>query len=315
MTTVATRPSSAPSSITRRLFLSSGKVSLNQGIGLLLAFGFQAFITRVCGAAALGAITLFLSWLGILSVLTVPGLEGTLVYLLPRLEHDPVARRHVIQRSLVLAGAASFAVAAILAVSGIRSLAWIGLPAAARAAFCFCILVFSAGKLLDAILLGLKDAPALGYFNNVRTVARFVFCLPVLRYPGARWSILFYAIALECTLALLLRYLSIQKRYPALFSLRWAAAPAHAAQRDFGAAIILPMLGISAIDTVYPLLDKAVLGVMVPLALIGIYRISDAVAALNTMFVSPFVAFWPYISQLHGQKRLDELRESYRSVT
>jgi O-antigen/teichoic acid export membrane protein len=54
---------------------------------------------------------------------------------------------------------------------------------------------------------------------------------------------------------------------------------------------------------------------MVPLALVGIYRISDAVAGLNTMFVSPFLALWPFISQLHGQKRLDELRSIYRSVT
>jgi O-antigen/teichoic acid export membrane protein len=288
---------------------------LNQGIGLLLAFGFQAFISRTCGAAALGAITLFLSWLGILSVLTVPGLEGALVYFLPRFEHDLDARRYVIQRSLVLAGAASFAVAAMFAVSGLRPLAWIGLPAAPRAAFCVCILSISAARLLDAVLLGLKDAPALGYFNNVRTVARFVFCLPVLFYPGARWSILFYAITCECTLTLLLRYFSIKRRYPGLLSLRPAVAPAQAVKKLFGAAIILPMLGICAIDTVYPLLDKAVLGVMVPLALVGIYRISDAVAGLNTMFVSPFLAFWPFISQLHGQRRLDELRKVYRSVT
>lgn len=315
MTSAEAGPGNLPTSITRRLFVASGRVSLNQGIGLLLAFGFQAFISRTCGAAALGAITLFLSWVGILSVLTVPGLDGTLVYFLPRLEHDLAARRYVIQSSLALAGAASFATAAVFAVCGLRLLAWIGLPATARAAFCLCILVFSAGKLLDAILLGLKDAPAIGFFNNVRTIARFVFCLPVLRYPGALWSILFYAVALECALALVLRYLSIQKRYPGLLSLRPAAAPAHAARNDFGAAIILPMLGISAIDTVYPLLDKAVLGTMVSLALLGVYRISDSVAALNTMFVSPFIAFWPHISQLHGQKRLPELRESYRSVT
>jgi O-antigen/teichoic acid export membrane protein len=75
------------------------------------------------------------------------------------------------------------------------------------------------------------------------------------------------------------------------------------------------MLGISIIDTVYPLLDKAVLGVMVPLALVGIYRIGDVVAGINSMFVSPFIAFWPYISQLHGQKRLEDLRDAYRTIT
>jgi O-antigen/teichoic acid export membrane protein len=315
---LAPNPANTPTasrSINRRLFVSSGRVSLNQGIGLLLAFGIQAFISRTCGADALGAVTLFLSWLGILSVITVPGLEGTLVYFLPRFEHDLASRRHVIQRFLGLTGAVSFAVATVVAVSGGRLLALIGLPATARAALCLCILVFSTGKLLDAVLLGLKDAPALGYFNNVRTVARFVFCLPVLLFPGARWSILFYAIVLECTLSLLLRYISIRRRYPGLLILKPAAAPTLARQNKIGGAIILPMLGISAIDTVYPLLDKAVLGMMVPLTLVGIYRIADAVAALNSMFVSPFIAFWPYISQLHEQKRLDELRESYRSVT
>lgn len=316
LTTASAAKNSPPVSrgVNRRLFVSSGRVSVNQCIGVLLAFGFQAFLSRACGADALGAVTLFTSWLGILSVLTVPGLEGSVIYLLPRLEGDALASRRTLRQCIRVVGAASIAVAAIVALAGPRFFSRVGLPDQARAAFCIALIAFSGGKLLDAVFLGFKDAPAQGFFNNIRTIARLLFCLPVLLYP-ARWTILFCAIASECVLVLVLRYLWLRRRYPALTGITSIPCQPDESSRRPLAAIALPMLGISVIETVYPLLDKAVLGLMVPLALIGIYRIGDAVAGINSMFVSPFVAFWPYISQLHGQKRLDDLRDSYRTIT
>jgi O-antigen/teichoic acid export membrane protein len=308
-------PPAASRSINRRLFASSGRVSLFQILGVLLGFGFQAFLSRACGADALGAITLFIAWLGIFSILTVPGLEGSLVYFLPRLEGDVPSSQRMLRQCFAVAGMASVAVASAVALAGPRFFAWIGLPQQARAAFCIALVAFSAGKLLDAVFLGFKDAPAQGYFNNIRTVARFLFCLPVLLYPSARWTILFGAVASECVLTVCWRCVRLRRHYPSLTGMARIPRAAGAAPHKALVSIALPMAGIYIIATVYPLLDKAVLGVMVPLALVGIYRIGDAVASINTMFVSPFIAFWPYISQLHGQKRLDDLRNSYGTIT
>ena len=74
------------------------------------------------------------------------------------------------------------------------------------------------------------------------------------------------------------------------------------------------MFGISITDGLYPFLDKAILGTMLPLEAVGIYRVADSVASLNSAFVSPFVAFWPYISKLYKENRMDELCEAYRSI-
>lgn len=307
-------PPAARGTIKRALFAASGRVSIYQCIGVLLGFGFQAFLTRFYGADALGAVTLFLSWLGILSVLTVPGLEGLLIYILPRLEGDGPASRRILRQCFVVVAMASITIAAAAGLAGPPVFARIGLPTQARAAFCIALVAYSAGKLLDAVFLAFKDAPAQGYFNNIRTVARFLFCLPVCLYPSARWTILFCAVAAECSLAVILRLWRLHRRFQHRFAPGDLSSSAAAPAKTF-LAIALPMLGISVIDTVYPLLDKAVLGVMMPLAMVGIYRIGDSVAAINTMFVSPFIAFWPYISQLHGQQRLDELRDSYRTIT
>jgi O-antigen/teichoic acid export membrane protein len=311
----------ASGSILRRLFASSGRVSLYQCFGVLLSFGFQAFVSRTCGADALGAVTIFLAWLGILSVLTVPGLEGALVYLLPRLEGQHAATRRVVRQCLLIACVASLIVTAGAGLAGPRLFARVGLPDQARAAFCIALIAFSVGKVFDAVFLGFKDAPAQAYFNNIRTIARFAFCLPVLFFPAARWTILFCAVALECLLAVVLRIIRLRRLDPGLASVRRVLGVVKPVERNppeprhtLG-AIVMPMLGISVIDTVYPLLDKAVLGMMVPLALVGIYRVSEAVAIVNTMFVLPFIAFYPYISQLHGQNRLDDLRDSYRAIT
>ncbi len=299
---------------TKDLFLASGKVSLYQGLGLLLAFCLQAFLSRSSGAAALGGFTLFVAWLTILSALTIPGLESTLVYFLPRYGADPESRRRVVFVSLLITGAVSTMAAGVILSAGGRGLVWIGLPAGARIAFAFSVIVFSIGKLLDAVFLGMGDAQLIGFFNGMRTLLRLLFCLPVLFYPKATGPILFGAILCEGTLTAILRYRKMRSRYPELRRLGQAESPGAVLQRRAIVANALPMCGINVIDTVSPFLDKAILGVIGSLDMVGIYRVSESLASLNTLFVAPFIAFWPHISRLFGAGRLEELREAYRNV-
>jgi O-antigen/teichoic acid export membrane protein len=302
-------------SVSRRLLQSSGRVALYQGIGLLLAFGLQTLISRTCGPAAVGVYTLFSTWLIILSVLTVPGLESCLVFFLPRLEQDYRSQRIVARTCLLATAALSLLCGGILAGLGSRPLQWIGLPSAARLAFAFSIVFFSIGKLLDAVFLARKDAPLTSYYNIVRLGLRVLFCLPVLVYPGAAWTIIFLAIAVESALTAAFRFFRIQKRYDGLMSFDRTDAAGSSVTAKTIARTSLPMLGINLIDTVSPVLDKAIMGLMIPLTLIGVYRISEYVGSLNSLFVAPFVAFWPFISSLSSQKRLDELGLAYKNIT
>src|SRR5579872_3138802 len=144
--------------IAKKIFLSSGKVFFFQAVGLLLSFGFQAFLSRTCGAGGLGGYTLFVSWLGILSVLTVPGLESTLVYFLPRYENDSRCRRQAVQACVLIVGAISTFLAFVLVAAGDKPLIWVGLPSKARLSFAFSIILFSLGKLLDSAFLGMRNA-------------------------------------------------------------------------------------------------------------------------------------------------------------
>ena len=301
-------------SIAGNLFRSSGMVFLFQVLGIVAGFFLQAFLSRTCGAAGLGGYTLFVSWLGILSILTVPGLEGTLVYYLPRYERDGGSRRKVVRVSLLTAGAISSISALALLAGGGRAFIWAGLPSSARVPFAFSILVFSLGRLLDSVFLGMKDASAAGYFNVIRTILRVFFCLPIFLLPRAWWILLFCAVAAESCITLLLRYRGIRENYLKLLG---QGSVTGRETRLSGRMILmtaLPMFGISIVDSLYPFLDKAILGAMLPLECVGIYGVAESVASLNSVFVSPFIAFWPYISKLYSEERLDELRDAYRSI-
>jgi O-antigen/teichoic acid export membrane protein len=129
-------------SIKKSIFLSSGKVALYQGIGLLLGFCYQAFISHTCGASGLGGFTIFVSWLGILSVVTVPGLDGTLVYFLPRYENDICARRKVVRVCLLVVATMSLLLMAAIFAAGDGAFIWIGLPPNARTAFALSVCAF-----------------------------------------------------------------------------------------------------------------------------------------------------------------------------
>jgi O-antigen/teichoic acid export membrane protein len=302
-------------SILKRLFISTGKVSFYQGLGLLLGFGLQVFISHTCGATGMGGYTLFISWLAMLSVLTVPGMEGALVYFLPRFERDIDSRRKVLRVCLSTIAVTSLLSAAVVLAAADRILLLIGLPSGTSRAFAIAIIFFSVGKLLDAVFLGMKDAQLIGYFNVIRTILRFIFCLPILLYPKASWTILFYGVACECVVTVGLRFGSLRRRYPNLLKIDRGLKTKSELRAKEVFAISVPMCGINVIEVAYPCLDKAILGFMVPLALVGIYKASESIASLNSLFVSPFVAFWPYISKLFAENRLDELRNAYQNVT
>jgi O-antigen/teichoic acid export membrane protein len=302
-------------SITRRLFHSSRRVAIYQGLGIVCAFGLQAFLSRVSGVATLGAYTLFVSWIGILSALTVPGLEGTLVYFLPRYEKDAGSRRRVVLWCLTAVCILSAVSALVIFAVHHRAFPWAGLPTDTQTAFACSLAVFSIGKLLDAVFLGMGDAPLMGYFNIFRIVLRFVLCLPLFFHPSAPWSLVFYAVTVEGILTVGFRLLKIHALYPELLNSRKGESSALRLSGRNILAVSLPMFGIGIIDAVYPFLDKAILGTMVSLDNVGIYRISDSLASLNTVFVYPFIAFWPFISKLFTENKLDELRNAYKNIT
>lgn len=305
----------ASTGISKRLFHLTGRVALYQGIGLALTFGLQTLISRSCGPSGVGAYTIFISWLAILSVVTVPGMESCVVYFLPRLEKEPDLQRLVVRICLLITGVLSLVCGALLIGAGRWPMEWIGLPPGARIAFAFALVFFSIGKLLDAVFLGRKDAPLIGFYNIVRLGLRVILCLPLLVYPHAAWKILFSAVAVEGGVTAVLRYLRIQKRYDNLIVLGAENVRDHSVSTKTIIHTSFPMLGISLIDTLSPFLDKAILSLMVPIGLVGIYRISDYVGSLNSLFVAPFVAFWPFISSLTAERQLDKLGAAYKNIT
>lgn len=272
------------------------------------------FLSHTCGAAILGGYALFVAWLGILAILTIPGLEGTVVFFLPRYEHDLQARRRVVRVCLWVVGSLSTLAAILILAVGRRALPIIGLPPRVRLAFAFTAITFSLAKLLDAVFLGMGDAAATPYYNAIRTVLRVALFVPVFFFPRAAWTIVLFALVTEGILTLLLRVRAIKKEYPGLIdgALRQDAQPPLRTRTILETSA--PMFGISITDSLYPFLDKAVLGVMVPLELVGIYRVAESIATLNQTFVYPFTAFWPYISKLYNQNRMLELADAYRMI-
>jgi len=272
------------------------------------------FISHTVGATILGGYALFVAWLGILAVFTVPGLEGTVVFFLPRYENDLQTRRRVVSVCLWIAGSLSTVAALLILTLGDRVLPIVGMPPRVRTAFAFTTITFSLAKLFDAVFLGMGDAAAMPYYNAIRTVLRLVLCAPIFFFPSAGWTILLFALVAEGVLTLLLRIRALKKEYPGLIrgALRQDVQSSLATRNVLVTSA--PMFGISLTDSLYPFLDKVVLGAMVPLELVGIYRVAESIAMLNSTFVSPFTTFWPYISKLYHENRMPELADAYRII-
>lgn len=133
--------------------------------------------------------------------------------------------------------------------------------------------------------------------------------------PGHTWAILFGAVTLECGITTAMKFHRVARKFHGLLIGAEAGTPNPDIDGRRIAAVLVPMFGIGIIDTLSPFMDKAILGGLLPLALLGIYRVAESLASMNTVFVSPFMVFWPYISKLYNENRIDELQDAYRNIT
>lgn len=300
-----------PSSEKKGIFISSAKVFGFQVLSISLNFIFQALITNNFGASTFGTITLFISWIGILSTFTVPGIDASMVYLLPRYEKDKKNQSRIVSMSLKIVITIS-AVFFVIIIKGKGFLEVIGLPHYLRYIFALSILLFSISKIIDAILLGHKVVTTESYYNAIRNFLRTFFCLSILLFPKGDDLYLFLAICTELVLTAILRILRLARFQHNLSQIN-TAGPTIGINKLI--LTTLPMFGIGLVNNLYQYLDKAILGATLSIALVGIYKVSESVASLNSVFVTPFVAFWPYISRFYSENRLDKLQDIYRSIT
>lgn len=177
------------------------------------------------------------------------------------------------------------------------------------------LFAFSLGKLLDAVFLGMKDADRAPFYNVIRILLRILLCIPVYLHAGDPIRVVALAIAVETLITAAFRWMGVHRRYPGLLRIR--REPDRTGMISFTALFrnAAPMCGTGLVAAFEPYLDKAILSTLVSLSEVGIYRAAANFAQLNTIFVAPFVAFWPYISKLYREERLDELRHAYKTIT
>jgi len=288
------------------------KIFIFQAMSILLGFGIQAIITNFWGASIFGTYTIFISWIGLSSILTVPGLDTSVVFLLPRNSEDFSNQRRIIIFCFKTVLLLSAVVIFLLLAFGYKFLPLIGLPINASILLGIGIILFSVSKLIDSFLLGLKDSSAASYYGIARNGLRILFCVIILIFPGDIQTLIMVAVILECAITLLMKIQRLKKNHSEILYSAPKSIPLSAASII---AITIPLFGSGIIGNAYPYLDKAIMGALLPAAMVGIYKVAESLAGMNSVFVSPFISFWPYISKYYSEGRIDKLEEDYRTIT
>lgn len=298
----------------RGIFSSSAIIFIEKIFGIGFYFMLQLLLSRKVQAEGYGAYTLFNSWMALLSVFTVYGFDSSLVKFLPRCMGDKPTWQRLVGLSFGITAILSLIVFGILAISPLSIQTLLGLDANTLIILGIGLFFFSINKITDSIIQGEKATHWAIFYNSVlRNGLRLLLCLPLLRLPDFEMRKLYVVVLLVEVATCILRLAYFLPRRAKL-------------KKELGSAIYAisnksfivesgMLFGVSFISNVNQLVDKIFLGMLLGASQVGLYRASENYAVLASIFIIPFMAFWPYISELYAEGNLAGLNRIYSYIT
>lgn len=279
-------------------FKKAGVVFFIKIIGLAIAFFLQLILTNNLSSVSYGEYTLFLTYINILTMISLLGLDNSLI------KEIPLVKRAYGESILLF-----FLKIAFLSTIVISIIYFFlfkkdyGLS--------FIILVISATlirvliMLLDSYFQGKGKIVEVNIYsvliNNILKVVLFIF-LKNYKLLG-----LFYSYFIAEIFCLFLRSLRINIKLKNKLKI---SIEDKKKLLKYGITFTL----ITSISVLNQNFDKLILEYYLGLKAVGIYKVNQNYLSLLGIFVSPFLAFWPVISKLYSQNKIKEIEETLSNI-
>lgn len=279
-------------------FQKTGIVFLIKVVGLVIAFLFQFLLTNNLSPASYGEYTLFLTYINMLTIFSLIGLDNSLI------KEIPIVKRAYGEKMLLF-----FFKIIIFSTIFISIIFYIFYIKKYTSVFLILVIsgIFIKGlvMLLDSYYQGKGKIVEVNLYsslvNNILKI--FIFFL-LKKYKLYAVFISYFISELFC---LSLRKIKLNIKSENKLKLT---------QKDkikfikYGITFTL----ITSIGVLNQNVDKLILESYLGLEAVGVYRVNQNYLSLLGIFVSPFLAFWPIISKLYKQNKIKEIEETFSNI-
>lgn len=270
--------------------------------GLGLAFVFEIILGRTLNPVLYGQYAMVLTYTNVLSIFAIFGMDKNLIKEVARVADDKLKVKSLFKFSLQISGAIFILLALIILFFHEEIIT------TPRELIYFLLIIFLL-KVIIAILDGLLQG--LGFIVKVtklniliNTVLKIIifFLLFFMNVNGIKAALLSFIIS---------EILTICFRIKIILSL-WGSKNSSkivlkkSEKKNFLRYSLTVGL-IAGIGILLQNIDKIMISNLLNLESVGIYRVAQNYVTLIGVFITPFIAFWPIISKLFAENRLEEI--------
>ena len=290
------------------LYKKAGGTFILKFFGLGIAFIFQIVLGRILNPELYGEYTMYLTYSTVFSIITILGMDGNLIKEVARFEGDATKEKSLLRFSTQTSLLITIAVAGILLL--LRG--FIGFSNYGLLLLISMIVIRSMIAILDGYLQGKGNVVRVTLLNSViNNILKMIFfvILILLNVDSLRAALFSFVLSEIITIFLRTAQISNRLQIKANSKLNLSLEEKRAFIK-YSLTVAL----ISGIGLMLQNIDKIMISNFLDLNRVGIYKVAQNYVNLISVFVTPFIAFWPVISKLYNENNIGQIEIEMKRI-
>lgn len=280
-------------------------------IGTGLIFVFQVILGNRLGASYYGQFTIYNTLLNLFLLVTVFGIDSTLIRYIPRIKENDRLRGKLLKKSLFYVIMVSFFTVALMYIFKWPVMSFFNIKSEKIYYILpLILLIMSVSKVLDGFLQGEKKTSVVTFFSPLLVTAIKLIAFFAAAFLLSRdLTAAVISVAVSEAVLLIIRIIYVKKEQGAIVKTDESAFTKKENIKFIRYS--LSLFAILSLTTVVSSIDKIIINAYVGSAEVGVYKVAENYMALVGIFASPFVVFWPIMSELYKKNQMDVLEKIF----
>lgn len=290
------------------LYKKAGGTFILKSFGLGIAFIFQIILGRVLNPELYGEYTMYLTYSTVFSIITIMGIDRNLIKEVARYEGDETKEKSLLRFSSQVSIIIMILVAVILLI--IRG--FIGFSNYGLLLLLSMIAIRSIIAILDGFLQGKGNVLQVTLLNTIiNNVLKMVLFIVLIFLNIESFKAAIYSFVISEIVTIILRITKISKSLSSITNSKQVLSSEE--KRTF-IKYSLTVALISGIGLMLQNIDKIMISAYLDLSKVGIYKVAQNYVSLISVFVTPFIAFWPVISKLYNENKIRQIELEMKRI-
>ena len=297
------------------LLSNVSKVFILKIIGTALIFVLQVILGRKLGVYYFGQYTIFNVIINVFMMITVFGFDSSLIRYIPRVSKFDKLRIKLLKVSVLIVTSLSLVTGILIIIFKPQVMELFKIK---NDSYYYIIpillLVMSISKILDGFFQGEKKTDVVTFFNPLlNTLFKLIFFFIIILFTscGNLYAAII-SIILSETILLIIRVIYAFIEQNGIIKNENSEFDRSKYKELFKYSVSL--FAIIGIGTLVTSVDKIIINAYVGSSQVGLYKVAENYMALVGIFASPFIVFWPLMSELYKKNELKDLEKMFNII-